>query len=102
MVLVHEVGGFEDCGVFGDGVDAFDAVVAVVTFVPVLFVCEELSDGIHVRFLSVRIIGSAPEGGKNWLACWPVWSRPRIWLVLLCTIWGELEEDSGLGRIRWV
>lgn len=95
VVFVHELGGVEDRGGLVDCVDAFDAGVAVVTFVPVFFVCEELSDGIHVRFLSVRIIGSAPEGGKNWLACWPVWSWPVIWLELLCIFWGELEEDSG-------
>lgn len=59
-MFVHELGGIEDCGGLRDGVDAFDPVVAVISFVPVFFVCEELCDGIHVRFLSVRIIGWAP------------------------------------------
>lgn len=100
VVLVHELGGVEGCGGLWDGVDAFDPVVAVISFVPMFFVCEELSDGIHVRFLSVRIIGSAPEWGKNWLACWPVWSWPVIWLIPLCIFWGELEGESGRERFQ--
>lgn len=52
VVLVHEFGGVEGCGGLWDGVDAFDSVCGVIAIVPVLFVREELCNGVHDRFLS--------------------------------------------------
>jgi len=51
-VLVHEFGGLEGGVGVLDGVDAFDTVCAMIAFGPVFFVCEELCDGLHDRFLS--------------------------------------------------
>lgn len=62
MVFVHHLGGIEDAGGLRDGLDVLDALVAVVTFVPMLFVCEELCDGVHDRFLSKRSAAGLPWG----------------------------------------
>lgn len=89
MVLVHRVGGIEDGRGLGDGLDVLDPVVAVIAFVPVFFVCEELCDGFHDRFLSVSIIGFLHLEWIQECLARGLWSGPMIWdWVLLCIFWG--------------
>jgi len=77
-VFVHGACGFEGGGGLGDGVDAFDSVVAVIAFVPVFFVCEELCDSIHDRFLPVSISGLPSQRGVKIGWRMGLWSGPMI------------------------